>query len=194
MLEHNMFPVPFVEAFLMAEDIRNEQNGQMSLIGVFSDCLFTKIWPLRFAKLCFMVRARGLARKCSHSLAVSGPLPEAAIANVAGTLDHVAEKSELAVFNYFLMGLAFDKPGRYVARFSVSDEGKTILNAEYSFVLLIPNPEELYVECSKCHAKFGSGILAKSPSQVKACETVCPQCNTTNALDAHTAFHLSETP
>lgn len=191
MPEQSMFPVPFVEAFVMAEDIRNEQNGQVSLVGVFSDCLFTKIWPIRFAKLCYMVRMRGLTRKCAHSLSVWALDATSALVNVDGTLDKLAENTEVAVFNYVFFGLAFEKPGRYVAKFSASDQGKTIISARYSFMLQVPNPDELYIECGNCHVKYGTGVVVKGSLDAEGCQSVCPQCKHSNPLDPRRTFRFS---
>jgi hypothetical protein len=109
------------------------------------------------------------------------------LVTVDGTLDKLVENTEVAVFNYTFFGLAFEEPGRYVAKFSASDEGKTIVSAEYSFMLRVPNADELYIECGNCHVKYGTGVVTKGSLDFKGCQSVCPQCKHSNPLETRAA-------
>lgn len=179
---------PHLEAFLMMEDIRVEKSGQFTLTGVLGDKVYGKVWPFGFPKTCFHVRVRNVEGVAEHALAVSRLDADAPMATLGGK----ATKSEgdVSIFNYFLAGLSFPEPGSYVARFSLTEGGKTLFRVGYEFMLLNPNAEELYVECPDCHIKYATAIAAKSASQVTGVSSPCPVCHKPNAVGPETAFHL----
>lgn len=179
---------PHLEAFLMMEDIRVEKSGQFTFTGVLADKVYGKVWPFGFPKTCFHVRVRNVEGAAEHALAVSRLDADAPMATLEG---HATKgEGDVNIFNYFLAGLSFPEPGSYVARFTLREGGKTLFRADYTFWLLNPNPQELYVECPKCHIKYGSGIVAKDPSQVAELSSACPVCGNGNPVAPQTAFHL----
>jgi hypothetical protein len=141
-----------------------------------------------------MVRVRGLKDKCAHSLVLSKIDDDAPIARLTGPLDKLAENSELAIFTYMFIGLEFDQPGCFLAKFSASEEDRLLVSSHYSFKLLVPNPDELYVECTKCHIKYGSGVVTKGPLHATGCQSVCPQCKNSNPFDSDKAFRFPPPP
>ncbi len=179
---------PFLEAFLMAEDIRAEKSGQISVVGIFSDRVYSKIWPLQFPKTCFHVRVRDLPSTPSHALVVSRFGNGDEIARLGGTT--AKGEGTVHIFNYCIAGLAFPEPSLYSAQFSLREKEVVLFAAEYTFSLMNPDVDELYVECSQCKVKYGSGMVAKSPTQVVGCASTCPRCGTSNPVDSKTAFHL----
>lgn len=189
MPDNDTVAAPRLEAFVMAEDIRFEKNGQTTLVGVLGDRIFSKMWPFRLAKTCFHVRVRDLQGKVEHHLRLRREDSDSPLAELNGRTENSSEV--VSLFNYFVgPGLAFDKPGSYKALFSLKDESDTLFKAEYRFCIVNPNAEELYVKCEKCGTTFASGVVAKSAEQFKECQTRCPVCGTDNALSAETAFHL----
>ena len=179
-----------LEAFLMAEDIRLEKNGLLTLVGVFSDQVFSKVWPLQLAKQCFHVRVRHVEGTPKHRLiVVKAEAPETELASLAGTA--TSGKGQTSIFNYFFApGPSFSGPGSYCARFSLHENGGETLSARYEFHLVNPNPQELYAKCKKCGVTFASGVVGKDASGLVECSTICPKCQTNNLLDSTTAFHL----
>ena len=189
MPENTTVATPYLEAFLMAEDVRPEKSGQVTLVGVLGDRVFSKTWPFRPAKTCFHVRMRDLEGEVAHSLRLCREDSDSPLGELHGR----AGKSSgvVSLFNYFLgPGLSFDEPGCYKAAFMLKQESKTLFKAEYRFCILNPNAEELYVKCKGCQTSFASGVVAKSAEQFKECKTSCPVCGADNPLDAETAFHL----
>lgn len=174
---------------MMMEDIRFEKSGQFTLMGVFADKVYAKVWPLVLPKTCFHVRVRDVEGAAEHALAVARLDADARLANLGGE----AAKGDggVSIFNYFLAGLSFPEPALYVAKFSLSEGGKTLFRADYTFGLLNPNPQELYVECSQCRIKYGSGIVARDASQFVGTTSECPQCKKGNLVNAQTALHLA---
>jgi hypothetical protein len=178
-----------MEAFLMAEDIRLEKNGLLTLVGVFADQVFAKIWPLQLPKLCFHVRVRHVEGKPEHRLTVVAEPQGKEIASLVGPA--TPSKEQTSIFNYFFApGPAFQQPGSYHAKFSLHEGNEEVLQARYEFRLVNPNPQELYVKCIKCEATFGTGVVAKDASGCVDCATECPKCKASNLLDRTTAFHL----
>lgn len=180
---------PHLEAFMMMEDIRFEKSGQFTLTGVLGDMVYSKVWPLQLAKTCFHVRVRNVEGAPKHALVVSRLDTDVPMANLGGQA--TKGDGDVNIFNYFLAGLSFPTPGSYVARFSLSEGGKTLFRADYAFRLLSPNPQELYVECPQCHIKYGSGIVARDASQFVDTTSECPQCKKGNVVNAQTAIHLA---
>jgi hypothetical protein len=115
---------------------------------------------------------------------------EAVLGKIEGVMADLGEKSELAVFNYVFAGLGFPGPGRYVAKFTLTEGSRTILTADYLFRLGNPNPEELYLRCAKCGVKYGCGIVAKGTPQTRGCESACPLCGHSNPVVQEALFHL----
>jgi hypothetical protein len=178
-----------MEAFLMAEDIRLEKNGLFTLVGVFADQVFAKMWPLQLPKLCFHVRVRYVEGHPEHRLVVVAEPQGVKLASLVGAATPGKERT--LVFNYFFApGPAFPQPGPYYARFSLHEGGQEIFHARYEFRLVNPNPQELYVKCKRCETTFASGVVAKDASGLINCRTECPKCQTGNLLDRTTAFHL----
>ena len=182
--------VPHVESILMAEDIRNELSGQISLVGIFGDVLHSRMWPVFFPKLCFMVRVRGLSTNCDHSLILRRTDTGLKLGELKGRLDKVPEPGGLSLFNYALCGAAFAQPAVYVADFLLKEGQDVLVKSEYFFRILNPNPAEFFVECQNCKIKYGSGVVANSSAQIINCGSVCPQCHRTNPLDSKTAFKM----
>lgn len=182
-------PVPFLEAFLMAEDIRFEKSGQFSLIGLFSDIVYSRLWPLQFPKICFEVRVRDLEGSPVHRLVVVRLDKAMEMATLEGPSPN--GEGSTRIYNYFFSpGLAFPEPGRYAAKFSLCNGEETVFRAEYAFAFLNPNPDELYVDCSTCKFKYASGLALSGSSRVEGCGCVCPRCGSTNPLDSRTASRL----
>ncbi|MFO8011716.1 MAG: hypothetical protein R6X20_00280 [Phycisphaerae bacterium] len=189
MPENSTVTAPRLEAFLMAEDIRFEKNGQTTLVGVLGDRIFSKTWPFRPAKTCFHVRVRDLEGKVEHHLRLWREDSDSPLAELNGRSENTSEV--VSLFNYFVgPGLAFDQPGGYKAVFSLKGESGTVFKAEYRFCIVNPNTEELYVKCEKCKTTFASGVVAESAEQFRDSQTRCPVCGTDNRLSAETAFHL----
>jgi hypothetical protein len=174
----------------MADDVRNEVNGQVSLVGVFSNSLHTKIWPARFPKLCFVVRVLGLDEECDHHLVVTSDKNSTVLGNVSDHMSPIAEGGEQMLFTYVLVGIAFPEPGRYTATFTLSGKGGVLVAVDYGFSFRNPNPEELYLECPTCKAKYGTGLVIKNLDQLSGNKSVCPQCGASNLLDSKSAFRL----
>jgi hypothetical protein len=173
----------------MCEDIRLEKNGQCTLVGILSDRIYTKMWPVQFLKLCFHVRVRGVEGTPSHSLALWSAESKEPVAKMEGEANR--SESDVSIFNYFIApGPLFPKPARYSAKFALREDSGVLVAAEYDFELLNPNPDELYVQCTKCGVKFASGFVAKDARQRVGCESACPKCQQPNPIDAKTAVHL----
>jgi hypothetical protein len=173
----------------MCEDIRFEQNGLCTLVGVFGDPIHSRVWPVSLPKLCFHVRVRDPEEEVAHTLVVFMEGEEGPLANLDGKMGHGPQS--VGVFNYlFAPGPALAKPGRYAARFTLTAENKPVFGAEYAFTLLNPNVDELYVECGKCHVKFASGIVVKTDLSIRDCMSICPRCHAGNLLDNKTAFRM----
>jgi hypothetical protein len=183
--------VPVVESFLMAEDIRTERNGQISLVGVFTDRLYSRTWPLVLPKLCFLVRIRGLDRKYGHTLTLSGRTRSEVLGRLDGHFEKPVDMDQMAMFSYEFLGVPFREPGSYIARFALSDDEKIFVQKDYVFCILNPNPEEMYLECKKCQLRYGTGIaMPANSAKMTDCHSPCPRCQFSNLLDSTTAFHL----
>ena len=182
-------PEPYVESFLMLEDIRFEKSGQFTLIGALSDRVFSKAWPLRFPKTCFHVRVRGVHGTPDHKLEIRIAGAEKPLATLSGK----AKESdvEVAIICYFFgPEFSLPEPGSYVVTFSLHEAEERILKAEYTFSLRNPNADELYLQCEKCKAKYATGVAVKGTAQIEECTSVCPLCGNANPFDSKKAFHI----
>jgi len=181
--------LPRVECFIMAEDIRLERQGQFTIVGAFSDRIFTKLWPLQLAKLCFQIRVRGLEGTPKHRLELVKQDSDQPLASLGGETKQGDE--QVNFFNYFFSpSPELADPGAYVAKFVLGEDQEPVLKAEYRFRLENPNPDELYVKCGRCGARYGTGMVVKGDGVIAECGSVCARCGHTNLLDSATAFRL----
>jgi hypothetical protein len=183
---------PFLEAFLMAEDIRMEQSGQCTLVGVFSDKVFSKAWPMQLPKMWFHVRVRDVGGTPAHSLRLTeGDAKGRLLVELSGESPVPADG--VYIFNYvFSPSPPLENPGLYTARITLRAKEETIFTSDYAFRVLNPEPKELYAKCSSCDAKYAASIIAEDTSQLSnvTVQTKCPRCGADNRLAPGDLFFL----
>lgn len=119
---------------LLADDIREEKNGKISLIGIYTggNIMIEGVLPVAFPKFCFFVRFYDGDGEFKVDCALTGPDGEALL-NVKKGMKLIAKKNTYGNLNVFLAPFNIAKEGEY--RFTVNLDDKEFCSVNFPITL-----------------------------------------------------------
>lgn len=180
-----------LDSFLACEDVRLEKNGQLTLVGVFSDVLQVPVLPLVFPRLAVLVRISGLeSGKRAYSLTITDETQGVEVVAARGEHEQSAGvDSTLSIFTFRFGAVQARSWGVFTLKFTTSD------GVSFSRALRLrpPSWDMIYLRCSKCGSFVPSGINVAPGAtvQLSRCQVQCSNCAHMSELDDKTAVRLS---
>ncbi|MCK4340815.1 MAG: hypothetical protein KAY37_03735 [Phycisphaerae bacterium] len=180
-----------VDSFLLCEDVRQETNGQHTLVGVFSDVLHVPVLPLVFPRLAVFVRIRGLKPgKRAYALKVSDETQGVEVVAAKGEHDQYAGvESSMSAFTFRFGAVQARSWGVFTMRFTLGDD----VAFSRSIRLRPPSWDMIYVPCTHCKSIVSAGVSAVAGASVALAknEVRCSHCHKMTDFDDRTAIHLT---